>query len=115
MLKSQPPWLPASARQAPLARRRTDTYRHPSAVAEPVTPALLETYSTWLHYECRMVAIEMAMGGTERAHAYESWVMTNAGSKFYFSGPTPRYAIDHPSSRAALVLSAMGCNWRGEG
>ena len=91
----------------------------PTAVAEPVTMDLLEAYKTWLHYERRSVAWEMAelpeiigyYGGTrvERfkfMDAMSLHVGVGDAAKFHhFDGSSPA------SHRAALVLSTVGCDW----
>lgn len=81
----------------------------PTAVAEPASEELLNTYSTWLFYERRMVAIELARGDRAMAEEYEHYVMCNAGSRYFF-GDEERFRNAAPSGRAALVLSAVGCD-----
>jgi len=95
----------------------------PTAVAEPVTIDLLEAYKTWLHYELRFLCWEMADDRAVIALKYpELAEATDRGerysaikSRFEYVGQSGSY---HPaplaaSTRAALVLSAVGCDWRG--
>jgi hypothetical protein len=83
----------------------------PSAVAIEPSPALLREYHNWLAYERWWTA-------TELGH--------NADTEYFsFFGPAHRWHRDRsggepwaplpaipPSTRAALVLSAVGCDWR---
>lgn len=75
----------------------------PSAVAEPISARLLTDYETWLACELHQLSREV--------HP-ESPV-------HYMSLYTPawdwhdeRVDLVRPSTRAALVLSAVGCDWR---
>ena len=75
-----------------------------------VTRRLLETYHTFLSQERRWLAWERAKG--ERV-AYEwhrdiEWFNNPAGSFRYCSSDR---GGEDPSSRAAIVLSAVGCGW----
>lgn len=90
----------------------------PSAVGEPVTLQMLEAYKTWLHYEYRHLAWEMAAlpavadryGGLhgDRFRALKSGVTHfGTGDASSFHGPRCQSAVD----RAALVLSTVGCVW----
>ena len=92
----------------------------PTAVAEPVTVDLIENYKTWLDLEMRFLTYEMAHDpvhvaryGAEglsrvdaRKHMEGLIVMGNAGASFH------RPSCPDASTRAALVLSAVGCDWR---
>ena len=90
----------------------------PVAAAEPVTPALLDSYDAWLLYErCRLKAEKVGSafywkgmpGGDEVLDVALGFIpIANAGFKFHH-GRTPS---DLPSTRAALVLSAAGVDWR---
>lgn len=94
----------------------------PTAVAEPISPDLLEAYKTWLDMELRFLRREMAVtpgiaeryermpGGdtvSGRAEIIGRWLhfVGDAGSYHQGDGPLP-------SARAALVLAAVGCDWR---
>ena len=129
----------------------------PSAVAEPVTPALIGAYARWLELERFLLIEEMprvslieraGQGAIERlrraGHYADADAIARAEARiaeiqaefeaefchfrararlggaddlktpvdrFYF---TPDMAIVSPpaSTRAALVLSAVGCDWR---
>lgn len=87
----------------------------PSAVATPVTSGLLDAYNEWLFMERRLLALEQYPGMDGRSA--ENFVPANTGARdFHFSGASswndPAYL---PSTRAALVLSAVGCSWREAG
>lgn len=79
----------------------------PTAVAEPVTRDLLRTYGSWLHGErCRVLA-ELYPG--QQGHF--GLDVSNPGH--WFHHPVPDYRNPPASTRAALVLSAVGCDWKG--
>lgn len=95
----------------------------PSAVAEPCTLPMLQTYSDWLAREFGETLIELAplthpqrdeLPGfmTYATQHARNWCEGNAlltrGSRVSFEVP-PRML---PSTRAALVLSTVGCDWR---
>ena len=93
----------------------------PYAVAEPVTRQMLEAYKTWLHYEYRHLAWDMAElpdviayhGGTrsKRFEAMDGMVVhIGTGHAARFHPPRGPSAIE----RAALVLSTVGCDWHDE-
>ena len=78
----------------------------PSAVAEPVTLRLLSEYETWLGLEHHRVARELRPGAE------------SAGWNLYgsaFAWHRVQHRTDPPSTRAALVLSAVGCEWKRDG
>lgn len=101
----------------------------PTAVAAPITESLLDSYDAWLEYERRWLQWDRNKG-TEAIHRMHlPFVMqmydaehrpkgeprpcdyipaANAGAQFHGMGEAPA------STRAALVLSAVGCNWREE-
>ncbi len=83
----------------------------PIAAAEPVTKELLESYNQWLWHEHSRCANELQnrFGGENMRFTHQY----NAGSAFYtdsnwHSDPS----IAPASARAAIVLSAVGCDWR---
>ena len=92
----------------------------PSAVAEPITVNLVENYKTWLDLEMRFLTYEMAsdpahvaryqvedLSSVDRRRRMESIIhMANGATRFH--GPRCAGA----TTRAALVLSAVGCDWR---
>jgi hypothetical protein len=65
----------------------------------------LESYHTWLYYEYRQLSDELAPGAKG-----DFLRVNNAGDRFhwvsYGEKPKPR-----PSTRAAAVLAAVGCDW----
>jgi len=79
----------------------------PSAVAEPVSPVLMHEYVNWLAYEWSRASIE--------AHG------SDRGMWFPLHGPAHQWHAERgnrvrtlvpPSTRAALVLATVGCDWR---
>jgi hypothetical protein len=84
---------------------------NPTAAAEPVTSDLLDAYNQWLFYERRLLCLE-AHGSID---AERMVPQTMAASLFHFPLFPHRWQeLPQPSSRAALVLSAVGCSWREE-
>ena len=95
---------------------------NPTQAAEPVTSHLLNCYDTWLHYERRFLRFERFgpngdYGGwddrfqiidTMTGRTFDYVTLAHAGGR-YHSMDTPQ-----PSTRAAVVLSAVGCDWRDE-
>ena len=87
----------------------------PTASAEPVTPDMLATYSDWLFYERRVLMSEMAAYDPPDARRLGSLV-GDRSDDFHFPGMAPGWMdIPQPSTRAALVLSTVGCDWRRDG
>ncbi len=72
----------------------------PIAEAVPVTRELLENYDAWLLYEHRRLNAELGNKGSIRANV--------PGSEYHFPGPDDPVSPS-PSTRAARVLSAVGC------
>lgn len=84
----------------------------PSAVAQPVTDGLLMAYNEWLFMERRMLCEEQCPGDPNA----ERFVPTNTGAHdYHFWSEDWRAPHRQPSTRAALVLSAVGCEWQGRG
>lgn len=93
----------------------------PSAVAEPVTRDMLDSYDAWLFYERRFFRFErygtadgdlgydgrFVIADTVTGKNFDYVSLANAGGRFH--GPDTAPA----TSRAALVLSAVGCGWEG--
>ena len=93
---------------------------NPTKAAEPVTRHLLDCYDTWLFYERRFLRFErFGSGDTDWGYdqrfafvdrstgkAFDFVTMAHAGGR-YHGLDTPQ-----PSSRAAVVLSAVGCDWK---
>lgn len=99
----------------------------PTAAAEPVTKRLLDSYDAWLFYERRYLKAERHpdFWRSEDDLILERWKsdlpgaragfvdhipMANGGAAFHFS--TDPMKAPQPSTRAAVVLSAVGCDWR---
>lgn len=90
----------------------------PSAVAEPVTPRLLREYHDWLMFERSCLVREInsvnptrfgpdcAMGSAYRWHRSHGELRSDSEGRMTGDG------VSFPSTRAALVLSAVGCDWR---
>ena len=86
----------------------------PSAVAEPVTRHLLERYSEWLRIERNSVHDELFPDSDPEMRPVSAmWFRQGPKSEFHiprapaaWNNPTPA------STRAALVLSAVGADWR---
>ena len=94
---------------------------NPTAAAEPVTADLLDSYDAWLFYERRFLRFERYGSGdgadlgydgrfvimdTETGKKFDYLSVANAGGRYHGPGEPM------PSSRAAVVLSSVGCNWR---
>lgn len=91
----------------------------PVASAAPITEQLLNRYDAWLEIERAHLRIEL-FGG--RKHGLASrfelvWHDTEKGEIFDFDrvgliGSGHRRGEPLPSTRAAVVLSAVGVDWR---
>ena len=95
---------------------------NPTKAAEPVTPHLLDCYDTWLFYERRFLRFERFGSGGDRCgwdnrfavvdtttgKAFDFVTMAHAGGRYHGRGREDQ----SPSTRAAVVLSAVGCDWR---
>lgn len=90
---------------------------NPTAAAEPITDALLDSYDAWLEYERRYLQWQRQRPLIHRLNApyrsdmagweaYDVVPARNSGARFHAVDQAPA------SSRAALVLSAVGCDWR---
>ena len=102
----------------------------PSAVAEPITDAALDSYVAFLAHEHRAALAERTIRAAERhvARGIASGMPCRPGylaevrerawqapAMFYFpDAPVVESVIAgaNPSARAAIVLSAIGCDWR---
>lgn len=90
---------------------------NPTASAVPVSQELIYSYKAWLHYEHRMLSYELAGYNPRLAHQVEHWHQTTgAGGNWHFGwaypgarGPAGWRDAPQPSTRAALVLSTVGC------
>ena len=85
----------------------------PTAVAEPVTNRLLDTYEEWIYEEQIALIVERTLAGRDlnRRRVYGT-------PAFRWHHPSSRRWLDRngipPSTRATIVLSAVGCNWRND-
>lgn len=80
----------------------------PTAVAAPITTEVLDAYSEWLFMERRLLCHERWPGIKDM----EWFVPCNTGvGPFHFPLDSDWELAPKPSSRAALVLSAVGCDW----
>jgi hypothetical protein len=79
----------------------------PSGTAEPVTRELLESYLSWLAVEYRYLWEELHPGWP----CHFGFRPNNAGGMYHWRAfgrpPAPL-----PSTRAAVVLSAVDCDWK---
>ena len=80
----------------------------PQAVAEPVTRELLDAYRSWLLLEYAYLSAELY---PERRHCDFGFNPNNAGG-FYHWRPYGQPSAPAPSTRAAVVLSSVGCDWK---
>ena len=91
----------------------------PRAVAEPVTPALIEAYKTWLSTEHNALTWDMAADPVfvqQYRNCYAADADHETRRKWiksyeWFVGDS-HHDHDDPYKRAALVMSAVGCDWR---
>ena len=88
----------------------------PTQAAVPVTIDLMQSYQAWLHYEHRMLSYEMAGYDVRLAQGIEGCThMNNPGADYHFRQPYTGRPLagwpeaPQPSTRAAVVLSAVGC------
>lgn len=91
----------------------------PTAVAEPASKQLLREYHDWLMYERFQVAQELddddPSGLGPHATFGAAWRWHRARGKIREgsqSGEMLGDGVSFPSTRAALVMSAVGCDWR---
>jgi hypothetical protein len=77
---------------------------NPTAAAVPPTRRLLDSYNTWLEIERRALLNEIY--GRDRQYDPLPW--NNPGDKFFLR-PYGEPALPEPSTRAAIVLGAVGC------
>jgi hypothetical protein len=82
----------------------------PTASAEPVTQELLLNYNQWLWAERRVLCSHL------EPHGYELWRNPpgdNTAGAYHAVDKIGRLLPDKgPLDRAAIVLSAVGCDWR---
>jgi hypothetical protein len=84
---------------------------NPTKAAEPVTDGLLRTYSTWLELERRYLHAEMDPRNERNLGAFID--MRNPAAMYHFvEFSEADRDRERPSTRAAIVLAAIGCNWK---
>ncbi len=86
----------------------------PTASAEPVTEGLLDTYEEWLREEHGQLIVERTLAGRDlRCERVEGTpaLRWHQPMRLRWLERTGR-APPAPSARAALILSAVGCDWR---
>ncbi|MCJ2010921.1 hypothetical protein [Methylobacterium sp. J-076] len=90
----------------------------PSAVAEPVTERLLREYHDWLMFERSELAREIGGGVRSRLSidgvfgSALRWHRSRGHIGSDSEGRPMGDGVSFPSTRAALVLSTVGCDWR---
>ncbi len=95
---------------------------NPTAAAVPVTPELLHGYKAWLMSEHAMLCYEMSGYDPERAKVLRrEFYSDHPGWDWHYQWPNPQRRLagwqdaPQPSTRAAVVLSAVGCPLADEG
>ncbi len=83
----------------------------PTASAEPLSHTMLTTYHTWLHFEERLLSWELARRYSDETYKYGAY-HGNPGADFHDAEYNTQ-GIEHATKRAALVLSTVGCDWKG--
>ena len=82
----------------------------PTASATPVTDQLLDTYTEWLNGELVDLVVERTLAG----RPVDRYVRGTAAFRYHRSDlfGSPGYDGRPASARAAIVLAAVGCDWR---
>jgi hypothetical protein len=81
----------------------------PKAVAEPPTPEMLLAYRNWLAVEWTRLCGELYPG----RRIMFGFDPNCPGATYHWgAGHTGMMTTPEPSTRAALVLSAIGCDWK---
>lgn len=103
----------------PLVGGSVSLIGQPTAVAEPPTSELLEAYKTWLSTEHTRLTWDMAadpvfiekyqncFDATADHETRRDWIR-----RYEWYVGDAHNGHDDPYRRAALVLSAVGCDWR---
>ena len=87
----------------------------PTAAAVPVTDDLLHSYKGWLRNEHYMLCHELVGYDIAAARAMHKGFYSSPGLDWHFNWPNPGHQLagwpdaPQPSTRAAVVLSAVGC------
>lgn len=89
---------------------------NPTAAATPITPELLNGYKAWLCFEHSMLCHEMVGYDVERAKLIRREFRSDHPAwNYHTQWPNPQGRLagwetaPQPSTRAAVVLSAVGC------
>lgn len=82
----------------------------PIAVAEPASDRLLREYANWLAYE-RFHAQKEAYGDD----CGDWYSLYGAAYRWHEARGNRQQSFVPPSTRAALVLATVGCDWRESG
>ena len=90
---------------------------NPTAAAVPVTRELMSGYKSWLCFEHSMLCHEMVDYDVDRAkRMHREFYSDHPAWDWHFSWPNPQHrrlagweTAPQPSTRAAVVLSAVGC------
>lgn len=88
----------------------------PTAVADTPSRYLLASYSEWLRLERNVLHDEIFCTDEPAVRPCRAVTAPLAVDRFFIP-PYPASWRDLPkaSTRAALVLAAVGCNWQGDG
>lgn len=81
----------------------------PTAAAEPITQELLYGYAEWLLLERRILMMDLVQDRELRDLSRPGNRLTEA---FHLPPGGGWREVPKPSTRAALVLSAVGADWR---
>lgn len=73
---------------------------------------LLDAYDEWLYFERKLLHIERF--GMNAAKTSVRWTKNTPATHFHFPKEGMWNEQPQPSTRAALVLSAIGCPWQDE-
>ncbi len=91
----------------------------PTAAAVPVTEELMHSYKGWLRNEHYMLCHELAGYDAQAAKGMHKGFYASPGLDWHFDWPGRKALAGwpdapQPSTRAAIVLSAVGCSLTGE-
>jgi hypothetical protein len=94
-----------------IAKMRSAAGPMPPGAAEPATRQMLYVYDAWLFMERRLLLMERFPDPELRAFVESQPALSLPTDRFFFGSGEKKAS---PSTRAALVLSAVGCGWRAE-
>ena len=86
----------------------------PTAVAGTPTREDLLSYADWLFYERRILCYELCNYNSAKSQELQSYYGWQTAPEFHFPNGRNWREVPQPSTRAALVMSAVGYSWRGE-